>query len=640
LAAGEMLLLDLLPGQLRELWNTWGIYMLALVSFSLQIVLTLFGSRRRYIPGIRIRFTVWFAYLLSGSVVKIIMGKLTTIQVKHTEQQTITTELMALLAPLLLVQIGNPDTITAYSIEDNRLGLRQLLSLLFQVGVVVYILIRCWTNSPLSLLYLPTFLAGIIKYGESVWALKSALWNSGLTIEDIDQEENALALFQKLSEDITGLEFILKAYYRFNCLKPHLENWLYHPFYESLSWMSIDAYSAEDVFRITETELGFMYDVLYTKAPIIYSWIGCILRIISFSSLAFTLFGFTFLFKKGFMSHADVGFTYSMLIGAIILEVYQILLLPFSDWAIIEMIKHHDKPFVMPCLRVLAPRSHKWKRWSNSLAQFNLVDFCLHDEEFKFSRILKFRGMDMKIRKQYSRTRVDFPKKLKELMVQEMKEVDIERGSKPITQRGQWALQRYGCLNPDFKWSVKRDFDKSITIWHIATDICYHSDVQCDTSNSQIEMSRLLSNYMMYLLAMRPHMLCSTTAKIIFEHACTKFLTFLRTRQSTIKDEYEACRILSTEELAAKDSDSNRKKETMVTSKWHVLKDAQRLARNLMDKENRWVIISSVWIEMLCYAASNCPADHHAEQLKRGGGLITHVWLLLAHKTDKFSTSD
>lgn len=635
-----MLILDLLPGELEELWNTWGMITLALVSFTLQIVLTLFGSRRRYIPGIPVRFTVWFAYLLSGSVVKIIMGKLTTIEVKDTEKQNITIELMALLAPLLLVQIGNPDTITAYSIEDNRLGLRQLLSLLFQVGIVVYILIRCWTNSPLSFLYLPTFLAGIIKYGESVWALKSALWNSGLTTADLAQEKNALSLFKKLSEDIPGLELILKAYYRFNCLKPHLENWLYQPFYESLSWMSIDAYSAEDVFRITDSELSFMYDALYTKAPIIYTWIGCILRMLSLFSLAVTLFGFTILFREGFISHTDSGFTYSMLIGAIILEVYQIILLPFSDWAIIEMIKHYDMPFVMPCLRVLAPQSDKWKRWSNSLAQFNFVDFCLRDEQFKFSGILKFHGMDMKIRKCNGKTRVDFPKELKELMVQEMKEIDIERGLKPITQRGQWALQRYGCLNHDFKWSIKRDFDKSITIWHIATDICYSSDnAQYDTTNTQIEMCRLLSNYMMYLLAIRPHMLCSTTAKIIFEHTSTKLSTFLRARPSTIKDEYEACRILRTEELR-KESEANRKNETMVTSKWHVLKDAQRLARNLLDTENRWLIISSVWMEMLCYAASNCPVDHHSEQLRRGGGLITHVWLLLAHKTDKFSTSD
>ena len=59
-----------------------------------------------------------------------------------------------------------------------------------------------------------------------------------------------------------------------------------------------------------------------------------------------------------------------------------------------------------------------------------------------------------------------------------------------------------------------------------------------------------------------------------------------------------------------------------------------------MSKENGWDIINSMWMEILCFAASNCPVDYHAEQLRQGGGLITHVWLLLAHKTDKLYTGD
>ncbi|KAM4133502.1 hypothetical protein ACJW30_01G334000 [Castanea mollissima] len=631
--------LDLIPGKLKVLWDAWGIDTLVVVSIALQVILTLLGSRRRYIPGLKIRFTIWLAYLLSGSVAKVIIGKLTTIEISDTKKHNVTLELEALLAPMLLVQIGNPDTITAYSIEDNKLGLRQSLNLLFQVGVVVYILVRCWTSSLLSILYLPTFLAGVIKYGELAWALKSALRNYGLTIEEINHEENVPDLFRRLPRDIPGLELILKAYYRFNCLKPHLENWLYKPLYESLPWMSIDAYSAEDVFGITDSELGFMYDVLYTKAPVTYTWAGYILRIIGFFSLASTFCAFIIMFRTAILHHMDAGFTFLVLIAAIILEFYQILLLPFSDWAIIEMTKNHDMPIRMPFLRFLVPRANKWKRWSNLLGQFNLLNFCLHDKPLKFNRILKFRGFDMEYKKNKSRTRVELAKGLKELMVQEMKEVDAMRDLKPITQRGQWALERYGCLNHEFKWSVKRDFDKSISIWHIATDICYHSDVQNAIANSQIEMVKLLSNYMMYLLAMRPHMLCTTTSDIIFQHTYTTLMTFLRTRPSITRDEGEACRILRTEDLP-KELDFDRNKETMVTSNWHVLKDAQRLARSLMSRENRWHIISSVWVEMLCYAASNCPMDFHAEQLRRGGGLITHVWLLLAHKTDKFYTSE
>ncbi|GMY35553.1 hypothetical protein FCV25MIE_30795 [Fagus crenata] len=622
---------------LKEHWDEWGIEAQVFASFALQITLTFFANRRRYTPGVSIRFITWSSYLLSGFLAKVALGKLSEIQIPQDKKYHL--ELKALLAPLLFLQIGNPDCLTALSIEDNRLGLRQFLGLFFQVSSVVWILVKSWKISSLKFLYLPMFLAGFTKYGEAIWALKSALsGNSGLTISELDQEENVPSLFRVLPENNPMVELILKAYYRFNCLKPHLNNWLYQPFYESLPWIALDNYSPEEVFKITDVELGFMYDVLYTKAPIIYTRKGFFLRIISLLGLVGTICGFLILYKNPF-NDEKACFTFILMIGAVILEVYQIILLPFSDWAIIQMITCYNKPVIRRLLHILAPRSSKWKRWSNSLAQFNLLNFCLQYEQFKFSKILIFQDLDMEYKKFRSRYRVEFPKDLKELIVQEMKEVDKERGSKPFTQRGEWALKRYGCLDYDFKWSVKRDFDKSIIIWHIATYICYHSDVHCSIANSRIEMSKLLSNYMMYLLVMRPHMLCITTSGIVFEHACTKLLAFMRTGPLIITEEVEACRILRTHDLPNQ-SNLDRKRETMVTLKWHMLHDAQRLAQKLMDKEDRWQIISSVWMEMLFYAASNCPMDNHADQLRRGGGLITHVWLLLAHKTDKFYTSD
>lgn len=322
------------------------------------------------------------------------------------------------------------------------------------------------------------------------------------------------------------------------------------------------------------------------------------------------------------------------------MEAYQIAQLPFSDWAIIQMIKHQDLPFVIPCLRVLGPRATNWKRWSNTLPQFNFLSFCIHDKPLKCRKILKFRGMDMGLKKDRSRKRVQFPQELKVLVVKEMRDIDGDRGLKPFNQRGEWSLGRYGCLH-DFKWSVKRDFDKSITIWHIATDICYYADAhhECNASNPKIKMAKSLSDYMMYLLALRPHMLSMTTAKIIFRHACDKLKVLLAQQEQSVKDEKEACRSLRMERVPHH-SNYERKSETVVTSKWHMLRDAQRLARNLMVRENRWQIMCSVWVEMLCYAAANCSVDYHSEQIRRGGGLITHVWILLAHKTDKYHISD
>ncbi|KAL3016360.1 hypothetical protein AAZX31_06G209500 [Glycine max] len=582
-----------------------------LLSFTIQVILTVYGGRRKDIPGMWIRFTVWFTYLLSASLAKIIIGKLTVIPGSDPNERNIRRELKGLFAPLLLVHIGNPDAITAYSIEDNRLGLRQLLSLVLQVAVVIWIIIKSWTHSELSFLYLPLLISGLIKHGEVIWALKSALSKrSGIiTIQEIDQEANMPALFRFLPEDIPNIDLILKAYYRFISLKPHRENWLYQPLYESLPQMSIDEYPPEDIFHITDAELSFMYDVLYTKAPIIYTKAGCFLRVISFFNLVLTLCGFSVIFRQDFSSHWKACFIAGVLGGGVLMEAYQIAQLPFSDWAIIQMIKHQNLPFMIPCLRILGPRARNWKRWSNTLPQFNFLSFCIqYDKPLKCGKILKFRGIDMGMKKNRCRTRVKFPSQLKSLVVQEMKDIDGDRRLKPFNQRGEWSLSRYGSLN-DIKWSVKRDFDKSITIWHIATDICYYSDAdQCHNNAASpkiIQMAKLLSNYMMYLLAMRPHML-----------------------------------ILRMERVLLRNSNSERKSETVVTSKWHMLRDAQRLARNLMARENRWQIICSVWVEMLCYAAANCSIDYHSEQIRRGGGLITHVWILLAHKTDKYHISD
>ncbi|XP_027367947.1 uncharacterized protein LOC113873809 isoform X2 [Abrus precatorius] len=630
-----------IPGELQDLWDLWGLEILVLLSFTIQVILTVYGSRRKDIPGMRIRFTVWFNYLLSASLAKIIIGKLTVIPESDPSERNIRRELKALFAPLLLVQIGNPDAITAYSIEDNRLGLRQLLSLVVQVGVVIWIIVKSWTHSQLSYLYLPLLTSGLIKHGEVVWALKSALSKrSGIiTIQEIDQEANMPALFRFLPEDIPNIELILKAYYRFISLKPHRENWLYQPLYESLPQMSIDEYAPEDIFKITDAELSFMYDVLYTKAPIIYTKAGCILRVLSFSNLVLTLCGFSVIFRQDFSRHWKACFIVGVLGGAVLMEAYQIAQLPFSDWAIIQMIKHQNLPLMIPCLRILGPRASNWKRWSNTLPQFNLLSFCIHDKPLKCGKILKFRGIEMGLRKNRCRTRIKFPHELKAMMVQEMKDIDGDRRLKPFNQRGEWSLGRYGCVN-DLKWSVKRDFDKSITIWHIATDICYYSDAQCHMADTNVEMVKLMSNYMMYLLAMRPHMLSTTTAKITFQHACDKLKALLvQKKEQGVKDEKEASWILRMERVPHY-SNSERKSETVVTSKWHMLRDAQRLARNLMVRENRWKIICSVWVEMLCYASANCSIDYHSEQIRRGGGLITHAWILLAHKTDKYHISD
>jgi len=71
--------------------------------------------------------------------------------------------------------------------------------------------------------------------------------------------------------------------------------------------------------------------------------------------------------------------------------------------------------------------------------------------------------------------------------------------------------------------------------------------------------------------------------------------------------------------------------------RWKETKSAvaggDRLAKQLrlLGFKKWWEIIKEVWMEMLAYAAAHCPWKEHAQQLRRGGELVTHVYFLMLH---------
>ncbi|GKV14889.1 hypothetical protein SLEP1_g25692 [Rubroshorea leprosula] len=86
-------------------------------------------------------------------------------------------ELKAFWAPFFLLHLSGPDTITAYSLEDNELYLRHLFGLIVQTTAALYILLLAWTSSNLSYLSIVMILVGSIKYGERTLALWKASKN-------------------------------------------------------------------------------------------------------------------------------------------------------------------------------------------------------------------------------------------------------------------------------------------------------------------------------------------------------------------------------------------------------------------------------------------------------------------------------
>ena len=290
---------------------------------------------------------------------------------------------------------------------------------------------------------------------------------------------------------------------------------------------------------------------------------------------------------------------------------------------------------LISCFQTCYKLSHA-KRWSNLISQFNLISFCLKGEPAKRIKIWNYQFMYQIFRILYHQDQETVPEKLKELIFEHIREKS--KGAKHIkacknfcAHRGDQVLNKWKCRS--IAWSTEVEFDQSLLIWHIATDLCCYSDKDCDKLKNY-EISRLMSDYMLYLLVKCPFMLPNGIGQIRFEDTCAEASELLQERKY-ISQTDQVCEVIGGVSVDEKFLPSKVKGDRSKS----VLFDACRLAKSIKSleeekkwsKEQKWEMISRVWVEMLCHAASQCRGFHHAKQLSRGGELLTHVWLLMAH---------
>ncbi|EEC76725.1 hypothetical protein OsI_14749 [Oryza sativa Indica Group] len=249
------------------------------------------------------------------------------------------------------------------------------------------------------------------------------------------------------------------------------------------------------------------------------------------------------------------------------------------------------------------------------------------------------------------------------------------------TTRGQRALRRHG-LDGDLAASLGEEFHQGILTWHVATDI-YLAVSGGDRSSAAIanagdkaaaaarrlaEAVRALSNYMMFLVAIRPDMLPGLVLRRLYQVTCEDMARIWRERKNIhesstsssscrfinavsmvtrlfqlhVDDPTSASRTPERKKLAAMLRDNAYNGDQNVRS--HDVFAGAMLADELLlkEKERRissdgggdgWLlpVIFEVWVEMLLYAGNRCSRESHAKQLNSGGELITLVWLLAEH---------
>lgn len=697
---------DPIPEAWKSLWDKWDLRAFIFISLFLQTLLVLVAPLRKRTSRSWVIMPLWSAYLLADWAANFAIGLIASSNgdPKSPGKTSTDADLLAFWAPFLLVHLGGPDTITAFALEDNELWLRHLFGLLFQCIAVVYVFIQAIPVK--ENLWIPTllmFLAGVIKYAERTRSLylasASSFRDSMLTEPDPGPNYAKLMdeyFSKKMARLPTRIEMlpepdrVVKAA---NIFKPgpltNLQVVQYaHRYFETFKGLVVDlifsfrernqsrdfflARSAEDAFRVVEVELNFLYEVLFTKLPVVYDSLGYCCRCFSSIAVIMSLVLFYHTDKEKF-ERFDVGVSYTLLIGAIALDVTAFVMLVFSDWTVVALQKSPDqdtsstksrssrilswfleiktKRFKLDSLPILS------RRWGETMSTYNLICYCLNRRPRNRTRLYEYVGLTTFLDEIWYVKRIRFYPTLRDFIFEELKGKshmadDLDTAREVCSAKGEWVLriEDYGRREL-LPFVVDVDYDESLLLWHIATDLCYHDEKDKPQNKNYRDISKHISDYMIYLLVMQPNMMAAVSGigLIRFRDTCAEATKFFKNSNVKLRESWfsSCCGGNVDQEVLRQASERILAVNTEVppiTVKGDrsksVLFDAAILAHRLKElprkyinneEVDKWFIMSKVWVELLSFAATHIRSDSHAQQLSRGGDLITIVWLLMAH---------
>jgi hypothetical protein len=504
-------------GKLVNLWNEWGIQILVLVSFALQVFLLIFGGIRRRSSSAALMFFLWSAYLLADSTAIYTLGHL-SVDTRSDEH-----ELVAFWAPFLLLHLGGPDNITAYALEDNTLWLRHLQTLAVQVLGAAYVIYEYISSSGTLLLLasISMFVAGLLKYGERIWALKCG--NISSIRNSISTRKFKTNPYLLLNLGTSEEELLLGAHSQFDICKGVFADIIMTPsqLVRSISNSkpgSVISYLGEDLYKLVEMELSLMYDFLYTKAAVIHTWYGFSIHFVSLLGTAttFLLFQLSINSSGNRYSRVDVVISYVLLVGALVLEIISVCRAVLSTWTC-SLLHRRGRgwEWALHVITSLGQRVHPASRrlWSGSIGQYNLFHLCTRNTNEIGSRLAMKLGLQdwwnqIHFSGIFSHSDILSIQDIKKLVLQALVDKDraLQYKNTDSNSRGSFILKSMEAYDDFARWSVNIDFDESILVWHIATEV-YLRKSKAKHSKELIEATEVLSNYMMFLLVVKPNML-------------------------------------------------------------------------------------------------------------------------------------
>lgn len=652
------------------LWKEWGHRLMVLLSLLIQISLTLITcSRRKRFHSSTLRFLLWLSYssadAIAVSALSIISHRLAALSEEGPIDES--RRLIALWAPILLLFLGGPDSMSALALEDNELWKRHLLGVVAQTSAAIYIMVMACANSYLSYLSLVMLLVAILKCGEKTWALWGASsdsfrkWlHSGHTakydnfIEEYRprREEGYIVRFEETLEVYEDARLSIDHCLPVGCHSAHIcrAHALFPTFVrlfadlilsESEKIASIAIFEplelASDAFRIVEIELHFIYLLLHTKAKWLYTPRGVGFRLATTLSALTVLTAFFVISqeKRKHYFEIDRVLTILLLAALTLQEFYSLFVLWFSysanDW------RRTGESSVLTRMAPPLGRSIE-PRGPVIMCQFCLVGYCIKADTWPtLSWLLDLVNYD----RSWHTSHEDISYSLKDFIYSFLKKRMEDPERKP--RIGEWspgtASEVLSFRDDHYKhwcWSMNLEFDHCILVWHIATELCCHKEETISDSKLEgskqlslhLKMSKLISRYMVYLLVDCPFMMPAGISHVRIRDTVAHAEIFSKSGISALSDAYK-------ELLHMPKVNPGIVKGSVSKS---VLLEGQWLAWQLIEEGPTWERMAEVWLHFLLCAAKQSTGASHAKQLCRGGELLTQVWMLMAHLglTDHF----
>ncbi|CAL5058030.1 unnamed protein product [Urochloa decumbens] len=384
------------------LFNEWAIRVVVPLSLGAHVVVTLLASVRRR-QGLGVPTGVlWLAYQLADWATPYALSKLSLLSTPRDQR------IIALWVPFLLAHFAGPDNIAAYSLEDDKLSGRKVVSTLSQAFGAPYALYwQVYMGSDQALLWASVVMVFVsfAKCLLKAWAFRKAGFAQIRSATE-DHQPMCFSIIQAHGGKLNDEKALLLAHQLLHITKAAFADFSVdnrddrlrkHPMLEGLfhgAGRRQEDAGWHNMCKVVEMELSLMYDILYTKAAVIHTWLGYF--VCAASPVATATVGVLFwLYRKDGHRRVDVYITYCLVVVTFLLDVRWLLRAAASTWAYAffnarpaSWLRHHVFcSGKWHCLRraivsldprqlLLQEQRASYRLWSGTIGSYNLFDDC------------------------------------------------------------------------------------------------------------------------------------------------------------------------------------------------------------------------------------------------------------------------